>query len=73
MAPGSALWIDNLVLRDYLRSHPEVAAEYGAAKAAAAGQHPTLLAYSAAKADLIQRLLIAAHEWADAGAASQSG
>jgi GrpB-like predicted nucleotidyltransferase (UPF0157 family) len=65
-APGNAIWSDNLVLRDYLRSHPDAAADYGAAKASAAEKHPTLLAYSAAKADLIERLLIAAREWSNA-------
>ncbi len=69
MAPGSALWIENLLLRDYLRSHPDAAADYAGAKLSAASLHPTLLAYSEAKADHVQHLLIAAREWA-AGAGS---
>lgn len=67
MEPGGALWIDNVVLRDYLRSHAEAAAGYGAAKESAVSQHATLLAYSAAKAELIHDLLTAAREWAEEG------
>jgi GrpB-like predicted nucleotidyltransferase (UPF0157 family) len=57
-------WINNLALRDYLRSHPNEAVEYAAAKrkALAAG-HTRLLAYSAAKANQIAVLLSKANAW----------
>jgi GrpB-like predicted nucleotidyltransferase (UPF0157 family) len=51
-------WGNNLLIRDFLRRHPEAARAYGERKMAAirAG-HTTLLAYSAAKADFVARLL----------------
>ena len=52
------LWRDNLALRDYLRAHPEEAATYAAAKRAAiAGGATTLLAYAAAKANVLATLM----------------
>lgn len=60
MAPGGALWLDNLVLRDHLRSSPDDAAAYEAGKRAAAAEHTSLLSYSTAKAELVQALLTAA-------------
>jgi GrpB-like predicted nucleotidyltransferase (UPF0157 family) len=61
-------WANNLALRDYLRSHPNEAAEYGAAKrkALAAG-HTRLLAYSAAKAEQLAALLSRAKAWSQRG------
>jgi GrpB-like predicted nucleotidyltransferase (UPF0157 family) len=62
--PNGALWRENLLLRDYLRSHASVAERYARAKRAAwdAGAR-TLLAYSAAKADHVATLLAAAKAW----------
>jgi len=52
------LWRDNLAVRDYLRAHPDEAAAYAAAKRAAiAGGATTLLAYSAAKANVLAALV----------------
>ena len=52
------LWRDNLAVRDYLRAHPDEAAAYAAAKRAAiAGGATTLLAYSAAKANVLATLV----------------
>jgi GrpB-like predicted nucleotidyltransferase (UPF0157 family) len=57
-------WANNLSLRDYLRSHPEEAIEYAAAKRAALNAgHTRLLAYSAAKAPAIAELLSKARGW----------
>lgn len=62
---GGALWRDNLLLRDYLRSHPHAAQEYGQLKSAIwlAGERD-LLAYSSAKAGAVSALLEAARQWA---------
>lgn len=57
LAPGGPLWTDVLLLRDHLRARPEAAARYGAAKREAADRHPRLLAYSAAKAAVVEQLL----------------
>jgi GrpB-like predicted nucleotidyltransferase (UPF0157 family) len=50
------LWSDNLLIREYLRANPDAAAMYARSKRAAAARHPTLLAYSAAKAAAVERL-----------------
>jgi GrpB-like predicted nucleotidyltransferase (UPF0157 family) len=57
-------WVNNLALRDYLRTHPDDALEYAAAKRKAleAG-HTRLLSYSAAKANQIAVLLSKANAW----------
>ena len=61
---GGSLWRDNLALRDYLRTHPEDAAAYAAAKRAAfAGGGTTLLAYSTAKAPALAGLTEKARVW----------
>jgi ribonuclease-3 len=62
---GGPLWTDALLLRDYLRAHPEEAARYAARKreAVAAGAI-TLLPYSEAKAELVGELLSRARAWA---------
>jgi GrpB-like predicted nucleotidyltransferase (UPF0157 family) len=56
------LWNDNLLLRDFLVTHPAEARRYAEAKQHAfrAG-HKTLLTYSAAKAAIIAELLASAH------------
>ncbi len=58
---GSPLWKNNLLLRDFLTTHPAEARRYADEKQRAfqAG-HRTLLAYSAAKASTIAELLAAA-------------
>jgi GrpB-like predicted nucleotidyltransferase (UPF0157 family) len=60
---GGPLWNNNLLLRDFLRTHPEEARRYADEKLRAfrAG-HRMLLAYSAAKASLITELLAATHD-----------
>jgi GrpB-like predicted nucleotidyltransferase (UPF0157 family) len=58
------LWRENILLRDYLRAHPEDAAGYAEAKrAAVAGGATTLLAYSAAKAPTLATLADKARAW----------
>jgi len=57
-------WVNNLALRDYLRSHPDEALAYAAAKRDALNAgHTRLLAYSAAKARTVAELLSKAHGW----------
>jgi GrpB-like predicted nucleotidyltransferase (UPF0157 family) len=61
---GGSLWRDNLVLRDYLRCHPNVAFSYGNRKKElwARGAR-RLLAYSAQKTPEVVALLDAAKKW----------
>jgi GrpB-like predicted nucleotidyltransferase (UPF0157 family) len=61
---GSPLWKNNLLLRDFLITHPVEARRYADKKYRAyhAGQN-TLLAYSAAKTSMIAELLAAAQQW----------
>jgi len=60
----SPLWRDNLLLRDYLRTHPDEAAEYARAKQEAwQSGAQTLLAYSARKAHMVTALFAAARMW----------
>jgi len=58
------LWRDNLAVRDYLRAHPEIAAQYADAKqqAHAAGAR-ALLAYSDAKDGYVAALVKHATQW----------
>lgn len=59
----STLWCDNLLLRDYLRTHPKDAAEYAAAKRRAASAAPdSLLQYSKLKSPALDVLLIRARK-----------
>src|SRR5262245_182646 len=61
---GSALWCDNLLLRDFLRAHRDEANEYARAKMEAwQSGAQTLLAYSAGKAHVVAALLNAARKW----------
>jgi GrpB-like predicted nucleotidyltransferase (UPF0157 family) len=61
---GGPLWRGNLALRDYLRTHPDEAAKYAAAKRAAlAGGATTLLAYSALKAPALAGLIEKTRVW----------
>jgi len=58
------LWRDNLMLRDYLRANPSIAAGYSRAKKEAwSGGARTLLAYSAAKAAKMTALVESARQW----------
>ncbi|MBJ9992781.1 GrpB family protein [Paenibacillus sp. S28] len=61
----SAIWRDNLLFRDYLRTHPEQANAYAQAKrnTLASGIN-TLLKYSDEKSGTIAELLKQAREWA---------
>jgi ribonuclease III len=62
---GGALWRDALLLRDYLRAHPEERGRYAAGKREAiASGATTLLRYSDAKAALVEGLLERARRWA---------
>jgi GrpB-like predicted nucleotidyltransferase (UPF0157 family) len=55
---GSSRFRDELAFRDYLRSHSEVASEYGVLKCALARQFEhDREAYTAAKADFVQATL----------------
>jgi ribonuclease III len=65
---GGPLWCDALLLRDYLRAHPDERERYAARKreAIAAGA-TTLLRYSEQKAALLLELLERARGWASAG------
>lgn len=58
------LWNDNILLRDYLRSHPQVAREYGEQKrhAIASGAN-RLLSYSESKAAFVAALMAKARNW----------
>ena len=62
---NGTLWKDNLLLRDYLRSHSEERQRYEQHKRAviAAGHHQ-LLAYSEQKAAIVADLLQQAKAWA---------
>lgn len=60
------LWDDNIVLRDYLLAHPDVAATYGDMKRAVWNQGArSLLEYSRAKHDFVNDLLARARHWRD--------
>lgn len=55
---GHPEWRKHLLFRDYLRAHPEVAAEYGALKRELASAHRTdRAAYTDAKGPFIARIL----------------
>jgi GrpB-like predicted nucleotidyltransferase (UPF0157 family) len=55
---GSAFWRDHLAFRDYLRSHPDAASEYGALKLELARRFPNdREAYIEGKTAFVQRIL----------------
>ncbi|WP_010275452.1 GrpB family protein [Paenibacillus senegalensis] len=65
---GSTIWKDNLLFRDYLRSHPEEAKEYSKIKEIAITKgYNTLLKYSEEKSDVIQQIMNHARKWNDGG------
>jgi GrpB-like predicted nucleotidyltransferase (UPF0157 family) len=62
------LWSDNLMLREYLRGNPTIAATYSRAKREAwCGGARTLLAYSTAKAAKMTELVERARQWSAGG------
>ncbi len=61
---GSELWTNNLLLRDFLRTHPAVADHYGQHKQELIKSGiGTLLAYSEKKGAVIAELLRRAQAW----------
>lgn len=61
---GSARLDDEIVFRDYLRTHPERAAEYGDLKRGLAAKHSEdREAYTSAKASFVEATTAAAHAW----------
>jgi len=64
---GSPLWCDTIVLRDYLRAHPEERERYaGDKRRALASGASTLLRYSEEKESAVRDLLERARRWAAA-------
>jgi ribonuclease-3 len=64
---GSPLWHDALLLRDYLRAHPQESERYAEQKRRAiASGATTLLRYSDEKAAMVGELLERARRWAPA-------
>jgi ribonuclease-3 len=64
---GSPLWQDALLLRDYLRAHPQESERYAEQKRRAiASGATTLLRYSDEKAAMVGELLERARRWAPA-------
>lgn len=60
----SKLWRDNLLLRDYLREHPEAARRYEQHKVEVVGRgNTTLIGYSEQKKAVIEDLLEQARAW----------
>jgi GrpB-like predicted nucleotidyltransferase (UPF0157 family) len=67
VADANSSWRrDHLLFRDYLRSHPMVAGEYGELKVRLAAEHPgDRVAYTDLKGSFIRAALGAAEAWAD--------
>lgn len=60
---GSGIWMDNILLRDYLRSHQDAAESYSDIKRNILSEGiDTLLAYSDRKSDFIRALIGKARE-----------
>ena len=67
LAAHSPLLADNRIIRDYLRAHPDAAAEYVRSKDTALEQgHTDLRSYSRAKRESIAAVRDAAYRWAQA-------
>jgi GrpB-like predicted nucleotidyltransferase (UPF0157 family) len=63
---NDVIWVNNILIRDYLKNNKDVAHQYGLLKKGAMEKGiNTLLAYSDHKAYFIQRLLEAAKSWKD--------
>jgi GrpB-like predicted nucleotidyltransferase (UPF0157 family) len=59
----STFWLDHLAFRDYLRSHPDVAARYAALKLDLASLHPRdREAYIEGKTEFVHSVLVTARE-----------
>lgn len=58
----SAFWVAHVRFRDYLRAHPEVAAEYEALKRKLAQQYTNTVEYASAKTDFVKTVLAAAEK-----------
>jgi GrpB-like predicted nucleotidyltransferase (UPF0157 family) len=59
---GGSLWHDNLLFRDYLRSHPDAAREYGALKRSTSlSSGPG--SYGDRKAPFIEQVMQRARDW----------
>jgi len=68
VAWGGPLWRDNLLLRDFLRAHPDDARHYAAHKRNVLAEGAsTLLAYSDRKGVVVAELLRKARHWDDTG------
>lgn len=59
---GSEIWKRHLLFRDYLRSHPDVSAQYEALKRALASQFSDTNEYANAKTPFISQTLAAAQK-----------
>ena len=57
---GSPFWHEHLLLRDFLRKHPEQARQYERLKRELAPLHTRGYTYAAAKTDFIQSALVQA-------------
>lgn len=62
---GGAEWERELLLRDYLRTHPDEARSYGEFKLRVAQSHDRLLAYAREKRPVIGALIERARRWHD--------
>ncbi len=61
---GSKRYVDVLAFRDYLRAHPDVAAEYADLKRSLAAEHPTdRNAYTDGKSELVAAITADARRW----------
>ncbi len=68
---NGALWIDNLLVRDFLRTHPEWVETYAIAKRDAAAASPgSMLGYQDGKRDFVEQLKSAARDWSETHDAS---
>lgn len=64
MPTGSTRLEDEIVFRDYLRSHPDVVTAYGDLKRRLAAEHAEdREAYTGAKSDFVESVTAAAHAW----------
>jgi GrpB-like predicted nucleotidyltransferase (UPF0157 family) len=71
---NGALWANNILLRDLLRTHPEWCDRHATVKRRAAAAYPeSLLAYQDDKRDFVEQMKSAAQTWADADLARSTG
>ncbi|MEU6717117.1 GrpB family protein [Nonomuraea sp. NPDC046802] len=62
---GGRLWTDNVMFRDYLRNHPQAAADYARVKRAAAHAAGRLRRYSELKASTVMQIMMEMRAAAD--------